>query len=293
MGMKKNKRSKTAEVVATARAYHLLYQDPVVFEDPYAIQLTSLTWRIFLKIRALNWLLAKTLYHVFLPVFAEILGRACYAEEQLDKALERGIDQYVLLGAGLDSFALRRKDIAPRLKVFELDHPASQKSKRDRLTKLNINVPDNLEFVPVDFVKDSVADALARSTYSNEKPAFFSWLGTILYLSQEAVFSTLKSIKSYAKPGSEIIFDYLILKELVEADDLALYDRCERGAARRGEPLLSSFDPQTLVRDVTNLGFELVEHLSSKEQNDRYFFNRKDGLRPLSFAYFAHFRLGA
>ena len=87
--MKKNKRSKTAEAVAAVRAYHLLYQDSVVFEDPYAIQLTSLTWRIFLKIRTLNWLLMKTLHHGLLPVFAAALGRACYAEEQLDKAQER------------------------------------------------------------------------------------------------------------------------------------------------------------------------------------------------------------
>jgi len=291
--MKEKKRSKTTEGVAAARAYHLLYQDPVVFEDPYAIQLTSHPWRTILKIRALNWLLIRALHHDILPLWAEFFGRARYAEEQLDKALERGIDQYVLLGAGLDSFALRKKDLVRKLKVFELDHPLSQKSKRDRLVKLNIDLPDNLEFVPVDFEKESVADALARSSYSNKKPAFFSWLGTIPYLTSEAVFSTFRSITSYATRGSEIVLDYFIPKELVEPSDVPLYEKIERMVARRGEPHTSSFDPRTFPQNVCELGFELVEHLPPTDQEERYFENRKDGLRPASAFYFAHFRLRA
>jgi len=291
--MEEKKRSKTAEGVAAARAYHLLYQDPVVFEDPYAIQLTSPPWRIILKIRTLNWLLSRTLYHDILPLWAEFFGRARYAEELLDKALERGIDQYVLLGAGLDSGALRKKDLVPKLKVFELDHPVSQKSKRDRLVKLNIDVPDNLEFVPVDLEKESLADALARSSYSNKKPAFFSWLGTIPYLTSEAVFSTFRSIASYATRGSEIVVDYCIPRELVDPRDLPLGEKIERMVARRGEPHISSFDPRTFPQNICELGFELVEHLHPKEQEKRYFENRKDGLRPISSLYFAHFRLQA
>ena len=290
--MKDRYRSRTAEIAAGSRAWHLLHDDPIVFRDPFAIQFTPRTWQMILKSRALNWLIvaSKTFDWVY-PLRAELLGRAQFTEEQLQKAIKVGIDQYVLLGAGLDSFAFRRKDLTSRLKVYELDHPASQKAKRSRLAKLNIDLPMNLEFVAIDFEKESVADALARSSYSKERPCFFSWLGVTYYLTGEAIFSTLRSIAAYAKPTSEIVFDYMIPKELLDPLNMQMMKKVERSVARRGEPLVSRFDPLTLPHEVCDLGFELVEHLSPTEQQKRYFADRNDDLVPASFYYFIHFRL--
>lgn len=219
------------------------------------------------------------------------MARSRYAEDQLEKAIRAGVDQYVLVGAGLDSFAWRRQDLATRLKVYELDHPASQDSKRNRLAQLNISLPRNLEFISVDFENESISDALEKCSYSRERRTFFSWLGTTVYLSRVAVVRTLESILSFAAPGSEIVFDYGISKEFVDSADLLMIEKLERFAARRGEPLISRFDPKTFPQEVCNLGFELVENLSPKKQEERYFYGREDNLRPMPSSYFAHFRM--
>jgi methyltransferase (TIGR00027 family) len=224
------------------------------------------------------------------PLRAQLLGRARFAEEQLEKAIKTGIHQYALLGAGLDSFALRRKDLTSTLKVYELDHPASQTAKRSLLAKLNMDLPTNLEFVAIDFERESVPDALARSSYSNGRPVFFSWLGVTPYLTHEAIFNTLRSIATSAKPGSEIVFDYSIPRELIDPADMPIRDWVERSVARQGEPQITAFDPTTLEQAVDDLGFELIEHLSPMEQKERYFAGRKDGLRPALWSYLAHLR---
>jgi methyltransferase (TIGR00027 family) len=218
--MEQRQRSKTAEATAAVRARHLLYEEPVIFEDPFAVQLTSRAWRTICKSRILDWIICRKILGTLAPIQAQILARSRYAEEQLEKAMAIGIDQYVLLGAGLDSFALRRRDLATTLRVYELDHPASQQTKIYRLGQLRIGLPENLEFVSADFEEESVADALARSTYIRRRPAFFSWLGTVHYLTRDAVFGTLGSIASLAAPGSEIVFDYRIPKTLVDPVDL-------------------------------------------------------------------------
>jgi methyltransferase (TIGR00027 family) len=225
------------------------------------------------------------------PIGAQILARSRYAEDQLDKSIAAGTDQYVIVGAGLDSFALRRRDLSTRLRVYELDHPASQASKRDRLLELAISLPANLELIPVDFEQESVADALARSSYARERPAFYSWLGTIHYLTRDAIFRTLASIASFAAVGSEIVFDYRVPREFADAADIPVRDALDRFAVRRGEPIITSLDPLTFPREVCDLGFELLENLSGREQQARYFQGREDGMRPPPGSYFAHFRL--
>jgi methyltransferase (TIGR00027 family) len=289
--MKQDQRSRTAEATAAIRAYHILHDNPIVFEDPFAIQLTSPTWRLICGSRILAWLVMRKILGALRPAGAYVLGRSRYAEDQLEKAIREGVDQYVLVGAGLDSFALRRQDLATRLKVYELDHPASQDSKRNRLAQLNISSPKNLMFISVDFENESISDALEKSSFSRERRTFFSWLGTTGYLSRVAVFRTLESILSCAAPGSEIVFDYDISKEFVDSADLLMIEKVERFTARRGEPLISSFDPKTFPQEVCNLGFELVENLSPKKQEERYFYGRKDNFRPSPSSYLAHFRM--
>ena len=288
--MKERHRSRTAEAAAAARARHLLRDQPIVFDDPFAIRLTSRPWRIICKNRFLDWLVSRRMV-VLRPIVAQILARSRYAEDQLLKAIAAGMNQYVIVGAGLDSFALRRRDLASTLKVYELDHPASQVSKQDRLAELGIDLPANLELIPVDFEQESVADALTRSSYTRDRPAFYSWLGTIHYLTRDAIFRTLASIASFAAARSEIAFDYAIPRESVDPADLPVRDALDRFAARRGEPLVTSFDPMTFPREVCDLGFELLENLSVQEQETRYFREREDGMKPTPSSYFAHFRV--
>ncbi len=291
--MKQNQRSKTAEAAAACRAWHSLSGHPIVFKDPFAIQLTSIGWRTILKSQVLKWIIIDNLFHRYHPVFAHTLGRACYTEELLEKTIADGLDQYVLLGAGLDSFALRRKDLASRLKVYEIDHPASQESKRNRFIKLRLDLPDNLEFVPVDFEKESLSDGLKKGSYSNKRRGFFSWMGTTPYLTRDAIFQTLRSIASVATPGSELIFDFLIPKKLADPADLPLIEAIERAVERRGEPFKAVFNPSTLQQDLGDLGFEMVEHLTPKQLYERCFAKSLNKLRPISNLHLAHFRLCA
>jgi methyltransferase (TIGR00027 family) len=287
--METAQRSRTAEAVAAARAEHFLYDRPLVFADPFAIHLTSAAWRIICKNRVLHWLVATKFLGALRPVRAQFLARSRYAEELLEQAVAHGVAQYVLLGAGLDSFALRRPDLA--IKVFELDHPASQASKRARLSRRGLAVPAHLEFVAIDFEQETVADALARSSFRRERPAFFSWLGTTQYLTRDAVRDTLQSLAVCAAPASELVLTYQIPLARVEPRDRATVEKVMRFAARRGEPFLSFFDPDAFSQELSTLGFELIENLSPQEQRARYFATRTDELRPLSSMYCAHCRV--
>ncbi len=289
--MKENQRSRTAEVCAAFRAWNLLYGNPIVFEDPYAIQLTSTGWRTILKSQILTWIVVEKLLRRYRPAITLTLGRACYIEKLLEKAMEDGLDQYVLLGAGLDSFALRRKDLASVLKVYEIDHPVSQESKRSRLMKLKLDLPDNLEFAPVDFEKESVADGLERVSYSKKRRTFFSWMGTTPYLTRDAIFQTLRSIASVAAPGSELVFDFMVPKELVDPSVRPILEEWESAAEGCGEPFKSAFDPHTLQQDLRDLGFEMLEHMSPKQLYERYFADGRDNLQPMPNIHLAHVRL--
>lgn len=289
--MREGQRSRTAEAAAAVRAGHLLYDDPVIFADPFAIRLTSVVWRLIGSSRILHWLVARKLLAALLPVRGEILGRSRYAEDQLEKAVAAGVDQYVMIGAGLDSFALRRRDLLTTVNVYELDHPASQASKRDRLRRLGVDLPSNLEFISVDFERETVAQALAKSSYSQKRPAFFSWLGVVSYLERKSVFDTLRSIVGCSFPGSGLVLDYGISIELLGPADRSTVQKLRNFTARRGERLISQFDPGTFPQEVCALGFELIENLSPTDQAARYFTGRTDDLRPLASAYFVHFRV--
>lgn len=291
--MSQKQRSKTAEGAAACRAWHLRYSNPQpIFEDPFALELTSPVWRMLIKNRILSWIVLKTMLKTIHPIFATILGRARYTEDLLEKLISDGIDQYVILGAGLDSFALRRNDLATTLNVYEIDHPESQKSKCKRFEELKLKIPVNLEFIPVDFEKESVADGLSESTYSNDRPALFSWLGTTPYLTRNAIFDTLRSVSSVAAPMSKIVFDYYTHKEFLDTNDLRSVEALERFVSRRGEPFLTSFDPSKFLSELVELGYEVIENLSPEDQLERYYANRQDNLRPIANAYFIQLNIG-
>lgn len=284
--MRSQGRSRTADAAAAVRALHRLSGPPIIFDDPFALDLTSAGWRRICRSRFLCWLFVEKIMGGLRPVAGQVLSRARYAEDCLEEAMAAGIEQYVIIGAGLDSFALRRTDLSSRLAVFELDHPDTQRAKRNRVASLGHELPGRLEFVPIDFEKESVDTALARSSFSSEKRAFFSWLGTVPYLSEEAVFSVLGTVSSLASSGSELVFDYAVPSDLLDDADRRTVARLRRFTARRGEPIVSFFDPAVLAERVSRLDYRVLDNLTPAEQNRRYFSDRSDGLTSLSGSYY-------
>jgi methyltransferase (TIGR00027 family) len=282
--MGKDTGSQSAELTAAIRATHYIHGDrPLVFEDPFAIDLLSLGLR--------EICLGGTAFTQSSGA-AIVLGRARYTEELLNAALLSGVDQYVILGAGLDTFALRRPDLtAMILRVYEVDHPKTQAWKRGHLAQLGRELPAALEFIPVDLEHETIADALSRSSFRSDQRAFFSLLGTMPYLSREAIFHTLESIAAASAPGSEIVFDYRVAMEFVDPEDVPFVEAGDKASAEAGEPKRSWLNPQTFPDEVCALGLELIESLSPKQLGDRYFDGRSDLLRPTSHQHYAHFRM--
>jgi methyltransferase (TIGR00027 family) len=154
------------------------------------------------------------------------------------------------------------------------------------LASLGQQLPDRLEFVPVDFEVEALDTALARSSFHAEKRSFFSWLGTVPYLSEDAIFGVLSALPSLASPGSQLVFDYAVPDTLIDEADRKAVARLRRFTARRGEPLVSFFEPTALGQRVSELGYRVLENLAPGEQNRRYFSDRSDGLRTLSGSYY-------
>ena len=291
--MKKGQASRTAEAAAGARAIHRLHHQHPVFDDPFALELTSPLWRRVATSKILLWLVTRLVFRSQRTVAAQVIARSRLAEDLLAEAIASGIRQYVIVGAGLDSFALRYHDAPSGFRVFELDHPDTQRLKLERIRALDIELPDIVEFVGIDFEEEAVAGALARSSYEVARPAFYSWLGTTAYLSNTATIATLRSIAGYAAPGSTIVFDYLVPDEVLSDSSRRVVQKLKRFTARRGEPLIGALHPDTLKEMLASIGLELVENLSAAEQEARYFSGRSDGLRPAAASWFARARVAS
>jgi methyltransferase (TIGR00027 family) len=291
--MQAGQSSRTAEAAAAFRASHYLFAQPKVFEDPYAVLFTNIPWRVVLSNRIFHWLVIRWLLKRMTPVLAQVIGRSRYAEDVLAHAIETGIRQYVIVGAGLDSYALRCRDDPGSRRIFELDHPDTQRAKRARLSALEVALPSNLEFVAIDFERQEVATVLQSSGFRSDIRSFFSWLGTTHYLNPQTTLSTLRSIARCAAPGSEVVFDYSLPFELIGPDKLADFLWVAKFAKRMGEPIIGGLVPSELHANVTNLGYVVVEDLNAKEQTRRYFSNRNDGLEPPPGSQLLHLRLKA
>jgi methyltransferase (TIGR00027 family) len=219
-----------------------------------------------------------------------VLGRARYNEDLLETAIRNGVTQYVIVGAGFDTFALRRPDLRDRVQLFEIDHPTTQDLKRQRFRDAGLDNPTNVHYVQADFEVEGVADALVRSAYDPSRAAFFSWLGVISYLTRPAIEGTFLSIKRMAPRGSEIVFDYLTAMAFVpEHQSPALKLRFDRARAV-GEPYLTGFEPSELASFLKPLGYELVEDLGQPQQTERFFRNRTDGICPVEYWHWAYAR---
>ena len=268
--------SRTALLVAAIRASHLRWNHPPIFTDDYALQMTTPFWRLVATNRLLNRLIVHRLLRVFRPIHTENILRIRYAEDRLQEAVAAGAAQYVILGAGLDTFSLRQGELAERLRIYEVDHPASQAMKRQRLIAINGSVPANLVLVPVDFETDRLDEQLTGAGFDTGTPAFFSWLGTTYYLTREAIRDTLERIAAVAATGSRIVLDYKYPRRLVPEQWLQFADKVDQFVAKRGEPMLSTFAPEELTAELERDGFTELDTVTPEEQARRYLEGRTD-----------------
>lgn len=268
--MIKDQPSRTAHRVSLRRAAHQLWDSPRVFEDPLALKIISPEEAAELaRPRQADPAPAR-----YLRAF--LVARSRYAEDQLAESVARGVNQYVVLGAGMDTFACRNPFAG--LRVFEVDHPATQAWKRTRLKLGDISVPASLTFAPVDFEEETLAHGLEHAGFSAGQPAFFSWLGVTPYLARETVLQTLKWIISICSRNG-VAFDYAVPRSSLNFFHRRAFDALAKRVAAAGEPFVGFFDPKELVRALETMGFAHIEDLGSREINARYFSHRTDGLR--------------
>lgn len=266
--MKEDRPSATAQGVAARRAMHQILDSPKVFNDPLAIPILGPEALAAAKIRE-----AAFAHSRYLRAF--IAARSRYAEDQLASAISRGTRQYVVLGAGLDTFAYRNPH--PNLRVFEIDHPATQAWKRRRLEEAAIAIPTMLTFAPVNFETETFSEALARVGFDANQPAFLSWLGVTPYLPRETVRANLQAIASLAL-GSGVVFDYAVPRESLDPLNQLAFDALSSRVAAAGEPLQGFFAPADLSQELRRIGFCEIEDLDAPQINSRYLSNRNDGL---------------
>ena len=280
---KTGKMSQGAINAAFARAAHLIFDaEPKVMRDDYAVRFSGMQDDpAFITAYKDNYAklerMSKENAQAFSQSYRALASvRHRYAEDELAKALERGVSQYVILGAGLDSFAFRRRDLEGSLRVFEVDHPMTQEWKKARLAALGIIPPRNLTFVPLDFEKQKLTDELHAHGLHKDIPAFFSWLGVTQYLTEAAVFQTLRQVVSAAS-GSEIVFEYVLVDPLLRDQK----KRIVAGSrAMPGEPWRSQFDTAALTGRLKEMGFAKVSDFGPEQAYALYLSGRTDEISP-------------
>ncbi|HTS48108.1 MAG TPA: class I SAM-dependent methyltransferase [Bryobacteraceae bacterium] len=275
--------SRTARGVAIRRAAHQLLDHPRVFEDPLALAILGEETARVLEADPARFENSPRLR-------AFVAARSRFAEEELAAAFHRGVPQVVVLGAGLDTFAYRNPFAASGLRVFEVDHPATQAWKRELLAEAGVAAPPSLSFVPLDFEERALAEALEEAGFRTDQPAFFSWLGVVPYLTLDAAKATLAWIGSLPA-GSGVVFDYAISPASLGESQKAAFDALANRVARAGEPFQLFFEPDELGATLTGLGFHEIEDLDAAAIDRRYFSNRPDGLRVGGLAHLVSARV--
>ncbi|MGA7999054.1 MAG: SAM-dependent methyltransferase [Bradyrhizobium sp.] len=257
--MRAGQPSRTALGAAAYRAVHQTLEGGVIFRDPYAVQILDDETRAGLAGMAADPSLR--------PMRLMIAARSRFSEETLAACVARGVRQVVVLGAGLDTFSLRNPYAG--IRVFEVDYPATQGWKRERLEQAGLAVPDTLTFAPVDFERQSLADGLAAAGFRADRPAFFQWLGVVPYLTRAAISQTLDYIA--AVPKSEVVFDYGEPFENYSEERRANVMAVAERAAARGEPWLSQFDPAEMSDLLHKAGFAEIEDLGMAALSERFY----------------------
>jgi len=260
--------SHTARGAAAYRAIHQTVEGGAIFSDPFAAQILDDETRASLDETAADPSLR--------PMRLFIAARSRFSEDTLVGCVARGARQVVVLGAGLDTFSLRNPHEGQGVRVFEVDYPATQAWKRERLKQAGLAVPLSLTFAPVDFERQSLAEGLNAAGFRADRPAFFQWLGVVPYLTREAVSLTLDFIAQV--PQSEVVFDYAEPLQNYPANRRADAIAVAARAASRGEPWLSHFAPAELSAMLRSKGFAIVEDLGMAEIADRFYGALKRGI---------------
>ena len=256
------------------RAAHRLLDDPRVHEDPLAVEILGPEQAAALRAdpRRLETGAMAPILRAFLAV------RSRVAEDALAESVAAGVRQYVILGAGLDTFAYRNPH--PALRVFEVDHPATQAWKRERLAEARIAVPDGMAFVAVDFDENlPLAAGLRAAGLLEGEPAFFSWLGVTPYLEPESVLATLAALVPLAAGGGGVAFDYRVPTESLEPSARAAIEALAARVAAAGEPFRGAFEPEALAAAMRGMGFREIRDLDANALNAAFFAGRADRLR--------------
>jgi methyltransferase (TIGR00027 family) len=258
--MKTDEPSRTALMIARQRAAHQLLDHGSILDDPFAMKILREDEKDVLQFANQHPL--ASIGRLFTT------ARSRIAEDALSRAVERGIRQIVILGAGLDTFALRNPHSARQIRIYEVDHPATQAWKRQRLAEAQIALPPWLIFVPVDFERDDVGEKLVAAGFQQNSPAFFTWLGVVPYLTQDAIGSTLDYMSSIQ--NSEVVFDYTEPPEAFSEELRQLEIKRDEQLQKIGERSVSRFEPAGIAEILRSHGFCAIEDTSFQEIASRF-----------------------
>jgi methyltransferase (TIGR00027 family) len=290
------------------RAIHTRLDRPALIEDPWGDRLVPDAEREAFRKLAVSSLEPEArrrlealgsddaVLHAWFhanPSYGSVILRTRYTEDALEAAVARGARQYVIIGAGMESFALRQPAFARGVQIFEIDHPATQELKRQRVRECGISLPDTLHFIAADLSREDLGTALARSPFRRTQPTFFSWLGVTMYLTRAANLATFLAVARCARPDSELVFTYLDQREFDPDRPFDDMQRVRGAVASMGEPWVSGFDPSQLAEDLRGVGLILVEDLGGEALRERYCKGRSDGLSPAATAHIARARVAA
>ncbi|MGE7910533.1 class I SAM-dependent methyltransferase [Lysinibacillus xylanilyticus] len=300
--MNKGESSLTSLISAFSRAYHSQFDTPKIFDDYLAQELITqqefndIQTNMVQGIQFFNKEIAEKLngqteellkWIVQTQLSPTPLARAAYCEKVLLNEVMLGLQQYVILGAGLDTFSLRHPEFENILEIFEIDHPATQEFKKKRLAEVNLKLPSNVHFVSMDFTKKFSSENLLVSGFDNKK-TFFSLLGVSYYLTKEETSSLLDHLFANVPSGSSIVFDFADEKLFKEQGISNRVDNMVKMAAASGEPMKSCFTYEEMEKMLENSGLLIYEHLTPDKINELYFDNRKDYLTAFETIHYVH-----
>ncbi|MFJ7916580.1 MULTISPECIES: class I SAM-dependent methyltransferase [unclassified Lysinibacillus] len=300
--MNKDESSLTSLISAFSRAYHSQFDTPKIFDDYLAKKLITqqefndiqtnmvqgiqfFNKEITVKLNGQTEELLKWIVQTQLSPTP--LARAAYCEKVLLHEIMLGLQQYVMLGAGLDTFSLRHPELENNLKIFEIDHPATQEFKKKRLAEVNLKLPSNVHFVSLDFTKKFSYQNLINSGFGNKK-TLFSLLGVSYYLTKDEISSLIDHLFANVPTGSSIVLDYADEKLFKEQGISNRVDNMVKMAAASGEPMKSCFTYKEMEKMLENSGLLIYEHLSPDTINELYFDNRKDYLTAFETIHYVH-----
>lgn len=269
----------TAEGAVLGRAAHALHAQSPVLDDTWAVELLESSLQAVVRDPAyannsMEWDGFDTS-----PLFAVNVGSLRYAEDEVERCVRAGVEQYVILGAGFDTFALRRGAISAALRVYEVDHPDVQRLKRERIARAGRAPSAMPVFVPVDFESTSLSDGLAGSDFASVNRCVVSWMNTIPYLSASATQATLRELSEVMAAGSRVVLNYGCDVPL-SGDQARYLQDLQSRVSQSGEPLRSGWKPDVFEALLGSLGFRVIEHATEGDLHARYFEGRSDGLTP-------------